>query len=110
MECEFLRLKLFYSDMHNVPRNHLRSVSWNAYVIRDHPSTGTKESVIVLNAPTIAITCRMGWTWVSSWRPTYPSDRETMESSVICHGVNTPKQIVDLFMIGVGTTEHRRER
>ncbi|GFY74272.1 uncharacterized protein TNIN_369731 [Trichonephila inaurata madagascariensis] len=51
MECEFLRLKLFYSDMHNVPRNHLRSVSWNAYVIRDHPSTGTKESVIVLNAP-----------------------------------------------------------
>ncbi|XP_035207201.1 uncharacterized protein LOC118182039 [Stegodyphus dumicola] len=51
MECEFLRLKLFYSDLHNVPRNHLRSVSWNAYVIRDHPSTGTKESVIVMNAP-----------------------------------------------------------
>ncbi|XP_054710150.1 uncharacterized protein LOC129219863 [Uloborus diversus] len=51
LEGEQLRLKLFYSDLHNVPRNHLRSVSWNAYVVRDHPSTGTKESVIVLNAP-----------------------------------------------------------
>lgn len=51
MECESLKLKLFYSDLHNVPRNHLRSVYWNAYVVRFHPTTGTKESILVLNAP-----------------------------------------------------------
>lgn len=49
-EAEFLRLKLFFADLASVPRNHLKVVSWNAYVVRDG-NGGNKESVIVLNAP-----------------------------------------------------------
>ncbi|XP_023216783.1 uncharacterized protein LOC111619310 [Centruroides sculpturatus] len=51
MEAECLKLKLFYTDLHNVPRNHLKYVSWNAYVIRNHPTTGHRESILVINAP-----------------------------------------------------------
>lgn len=48
--AEFLRLKLFFADLGGVPRNHLKAVAWNAYVVRDGGG-GNKESVIVLNAP-----------------------------------------------------------
>ncbi|XP_076370439.1 uncharacterized protein LOC143256717 [Tachypleus tridentatus] len=51
LEGELVKLKLFYCDLHHVPRNHLRYVSWNAYIIRQDPSTRTRESVIVLNVP-----------------------------------------------------------
>ncbi|OQR69122.1 hypothetical protein BIW11_12461, partial [Tropilaelaps mercedesae] len=43
-------LKLFYADMGAVPRNHLRYVAWNTYVIRAPPGGG-KESVLAVNAP-----------------------------------------------------------
>ncbi|GIY91233.1 uncharacterized protein CDAR_127091 [Caerostris darwini] len=45
IEGECLKLKLFCSDLHHVPRNHLRYVSWNAYVVRN------ETNMIVLNAP-----------------------------------------------------------
>ncbi|GIY37034.1 uncharacterized protein CEXT_27461 [Caerostris extrusa] len=45
IEGECLKLKLFCSDLHHVPRNHLRYVSWNAYVVRN------ESNMIVLNAP-----------------------------------------------------------
>lgn len=48
---EFLRLKLIYKDILNVPRNHLRYVGWSAHVLRRHPKTGAREPVTVLNAP-----------------------------------------------------------
>ncbi|XP_022698673.1 uncharacterized protein LOC111265921 [Varroa jacobsoni] len=49
-ERDYLRLKLFYADMGAVPRNHLRYVAWNTYVIRAPPGGG-KESVLAVNAP-----------------------------------------------------------
>ncbi|XP_028967040.1 uncharacterized protein LOC100905722 [Galendromus occidentalis] len=49
-ERDYLRLKLFYADMGAVPRNHLRFVAWNTYVIRAPPGGG-KESVLAVNAP-----------------------------------------------------------
>ncbi|GBM85282.1 hypothetical protein AVEN_46219-1 [Araneus ventricosus] len=52
IEGECLKLKLFCSDLHHVPRNHLRYVSWNAYVVRNESNEATKEkNMIVLNAP-----------------------------------------------------------
>lgn len=51
VNTELLRLKLIYKDIFNVPRNHLRHVSWSAHVIRRHPKTGGKEPITVLNAP-----------------------------------------------------------
>lgn len=43
-------MQLFYADMGAVPRNHLRYVAWNTYVIRAPPGGG-KESVLAVNAP-----------------------------------------------------------
>lgn len=51
VNTEFLRLKIIYKDIYNVPRNHLRHVSWSAHVIRRHPKTGAKEPITVLGAP-----------------------------------------------------------
>lgn len=51
MEGEFLKLKLFCSDLHLVPRSHLRYVSWNAYVMRRHTNSATKDSILVICAP-----------------------------------------------------------
>ncbi|XP_077292856.1 uncharacterized protein LOC143915909 [Arctopsyche grandis] len=35
---ETVRLQMVYKDIHNVPRNHLRYVSWTAYIMRYHKS------------------------------------------------------------------------
>lgn len=53
IEGECLKLKLFCSDLHHVPRNHLRYVSWNAYVLRTSTKSSNKETdlLMVLNAP-----------------------------------------------------------
>lgn len=55
IEGECLKLKLFCSDLHHVPRNHLRYVSWNAYVLRtdSRVTAPNKENdmIMVLNAP-----------------------------------------------------------
>ncbi|XP_042238306.1 uncharacterized protein LOC121876869 isoform X2 [Homarus americanus] len=45
-----LRLKLVFNDVHNVPRNHLRYVCWNAYLLR-RASRGYVESVCLTNGP-----------------------------------------------------------
>ncbi|KAJ8670374.1 hypothetical protein QAD02_001633 [Eretmocerus hayati] len=34
LHSDLLRLHLVYKDIHNVPRNHLKFVSWTAYLIR----------------------------------------------------------------------------
>ncbi|XP_054721728.1 uncharacterized protein LOC129231438 [Uloborus diversus] len=55
IEGECLKLKLFCSDLHHVPRNHLRYVSWNAYVVRSDSGIPSNEKendmIVVLNAP-----------------------------------------------------------
>ncbi|GAB6033781.1 hypothetical protein CHUAL_013943 [Chamberlinius hualienensis] len=51
VNTEFLRLKIVYKDLYNVPRNHLRYVSWSAHVLQRNPKTGIREPVTVLNAP-----------------------------------------------------------
>nr|XP_046914060.1 UPF0746 protein DDB_G0281095-like [Dermatophagoides farinae] len=51
LDSEFLRLKLFFMDLHSVPRNHLRYISWIAYVIAKDPRHGVRESLAVSNAP-----------------------------------------------------------
>lgn len=38
-------------DLHSVPRNHLRYISWIAYVIAKDPRHGVRESLAVSNAP-----------------------------------------------------------
>lgn len=55
MECdaesERLRLKLFFMDLQSVPRNHIRYISWIAYVVRRDSRGSPKESRPVLNSP-----------------------------------------------------------
>lgn len=51
MDSEFVRLKLFFMDLHSVPRNHLRYISWIAYVIARDPKHGIRESIAVANSP-----------------------------------------------------------
>jgi hypothetical protein len=51
MESEHLRLKLFFMDLHSVPRNHLRYISWIAYVVTRDPRNGIRESIVVTNSP-----------------------------------------------------------
>ena len=48
---ENLRLKLFFMDLHSVPRNHLRYISWIAYILARDPKSGTRESIVVSNSP-----------------------------------------------------------
>ncbi|RWS00917.1 hypothetical protein B4U79_10735, partial [Dinothrombium tinctorium] len=50
-ETEVLKLKLFFMDLHSVPRNHLRYISWITYVVTRDPNSGFRESIPVLNAP-----------------------------------------------------------
>lgn len=53
-DCELdnLRLKLFFMDLQSVPRNHIRYISWIAYVVkRDSKSGQTRESLAVRNSP-----------------------------------------------------------
>lgn len=51
IESDNLKLKLYFMDMHSVPRNHLRYVSWFVYVIVQDPHTGQQDNVAVKNAP-----------------------------------------------------------
>lgn len=51
MDSEFVRLKLFFMDLHSVPRNHLRYISWIAYVVVRDPRSGLRESIAVANSP-----------------------------------------------------------
>ena len=46
------RLKLFFLDLQSVPRNHIRYISWIAYVVRRDPKSGLQcDSMPVENAP-----------------------------------------------------------
>ncbi|UYV80503.1 hypothetical protein LAZ67_19000365 [Cordylochernes scorpioides] len=49
--ADCLKVKVFFSDIQLVPRNHLRYVSWNVYVVRTQANSGNRESVPVLDAP-----------------------------------------------------------
>ncbi|XP_064466638.1 uncharacterized protein LOC135377855 [Ornithodoros turicata] len=51
LDSDVVRLKLFYADLHHVPRGHLRYVAWNAYLIRRDPDSGARESVLAVHAP-----------------------------------------------------------
>lgn len=51
VDSEFLRLKIVNKDIYNLPRNHLRYVTWSAHVLRRNPKTGLKEMIGVLKAP-----------------------------------------------------------
>lgn len=51
-ENENIRLKLFFMDLQSVPRNHIRYISWIAYIVkRDSKSGVMKESIAVKNSP-----------------------------------------------------------
>ncbi|XP_076638028.1 uncharacterized protein LOC143350094 [Colletes latitarsis] len=39
LHSDTVRLHLVYKDIHNVPRNHLRYVSWSAYLLREEESS-----------------------------------------------------------------------
>lgn len=51
LDSTFVRLKLFFMDLHSVPRNHLRYISWIAYIIARDPKSGLRESIVVANSP-----------------------------------------------------------
>ncbi|CAG2168116.1 unnamed protein product [Oppiella nova] len=51
LDSEHMRLKLFFMDLHSVPRNHLRYISWIAYVVTRDPRNGIRESIVVTNSP-----------------------------------------------------------
>lgn len=51
LESEYLKLKLYFMDMHSVPRNHLRYVSWYTFVNVLNLQSGVHESVAIKNAP-----------------------------------------------------------
>lgn len=49
LHSDTVRLHLVYKDMHNVPRNHLRYISWSAYLMRsDEPDS---EAILLPGAP-----------------------------------------------------------
>ncbi|XP_066959176.1 LOW QUALITY PROTEIN: uncharacterized protein [Macrobrachium rosenbergii] len=50
LHSDMFRLRLMYNDIHNVPRNHLRYVCRNAYLLR-RASRGYVESVCLANGP-----------------------------------------------------------
>lgn len=45
LHSDTVRLHLVYKDIHNVPRNHLRYVSWSAYLLRDEEANMTAISL-----------------------------------------------------------------
>lgn len=51
MEGEHLKLKLYFMDMHSVPRNHLRYVSWYTFLNVLDSASGVHESLPVKNGP-----------------------------------------------------------
>ncbi|CAM1311499.1 Uncharacterised protein g5709 [Pycnogonum litorale] len=48
---EYLRLRLSYTDIFSVPRNHLRFVCWQAHMVRRNTTTGICECVPVSAFP-----------------------------------------------------------
>lgn len=48
---ETLRVRLIYKDVHNVPRNHLRYVSWSAYLLRYNSKSGLLDPIAFTHAP-----------------------------------------------------------
>lgn len=48
---ETLRVRMVYKDVHNVPRNHLRYVSWSAYLLRYNSKTGLLDPISCTHAP-----------------------------------------------------------
>ena len=49
LHSDTVRLQLVYKDIHNVPRNHLRYVSWSAYLMRGEESDA--EAISLPGAP-----------------------------------------------------------
>lgn len=48
---ETVRLHMLYRDVHHVPRNHLRYVSWSAWLVRAAPAPGEPEADELPGAP-----------------------------------------------------------
>ncbi|KAK0163986.1 hypothetical protein PV328_002661 [Microctonus aethiopoides] len=49
LHSDTVRLHLVYKDIHNVPRNHLRYISWSAFLMRsDEPDS---ETILLPGAP-----------------------------------------------------------
>uniref|UniRef100_A0A8D8QVL2 MATH domain-containing protein n=1 Tax=Cacopsylla melanoneura TaxID=428564 RepID=A0A8D8QVL2_9HEMI len=48
---ETVRLHMVYKDIQNVPRNHLRFVSWTAYLLRYHGKANHVEPIPLPGAP-----------------------------------------------------------
>lgn len=49
---ETIKLKLFFLDLKSVPRNHIRYISWIAYLVRrDSKSGQMRDSLAVCNSP-----------------------------------------------------------
>lgn len=48
---ETVRLHMLYRDVHHVPRNHLRYVSWSAWLVRAAPAPGEPDADELPGAP-----------------------------------------------------------
>ncbi|KAF0294076.1 hypothetical protein FJT64_008217 [Amphibalanus amphitrite] len=48
---DFLRLKVVYKDIHNIPRNHIKHSEWNLFIIRRHPKGGYMSPSLVARGP-----------------------------------------------------------
>lgn len=47
-----IKLKLFFMDLQSVPRNHIRYISWIAYLVRRDTKSGQmRDSLPVSNSP-----------------------------------------------------------
>ncbi|XP_057337290.1 uncharacterized protein LOC130675549 [Microplitis mediator] len=75
LHSDTVRFHLVYKDIHNVPRNHLRYISWSAYLIRgDEPDI---ETILLPGAP------------FSRYYPQEPADEGIiMETSLGVNEVN----------------------
>lgn len=51
MHSETVRLHMLYRDVHHVPRNHLRYVSWSAWLVRAAPAPGEPDADELPGAP-----------------------------------------------------------
>ncbi|XP_013183922.1 uncharacterized protein LOC106129796 [Amyelois transitella] len=51
MQSESVRLHMLYRDVHNVPLNHLRYVSWSAWLLRANPAPGEPDSEELPGSP-----------------------------------------------------------
>lgn len=51
MHSEMVRLHMLYRDVHHVPRNHLRYVSWSAWLVRTGVAAGEPDAEELPGAP-----------------------------------------------------------